>query len=253
LLLTRLANLVVWRIPGHAARKLFSFSLAEHGSMLDLALAARAAPDGERQAKYLRHMMDEARHARMFAIRSSEMRRDANEESFGFPLADNEDLFERLGETRFLAFVHRGEARGRRQFQTYQRVFEQRGDRKTQALFTAIVRDELRHEQYTRDLLVTLAGGESQARAELRLAALWEAWRTWRRVGRFMAERTYFVTMSLIYLCFGPIVRLASDRRSAGGWREAAGRSRPPRAASPRQPRTAPPRPGAAAPRGLSR
>ena len=211
--LARLINPVVWRIPGHDARKLFSFSLAEHGSMLDLSLAAQRTDSGERRALYLRHMLDEARHARMFAVRAADLRVSRGKPSLGFPVADTENLFDRLGETRFLAFVHRGETRGRQQFEAYRDWFGKRGDRKTEAMFAAIVRDELRHEQYTRDLLVSLCGGEASARTELRAAALWEAWRGWRRIGRFSAEKAYFVVMLGLYAICGPVTRLAT-----GGW-----------------------------------
>ena len=220
-LLARLVNPIIWRIPGHAARKLFGFSLAEHGSMLDLAGAAQNAPTAERRATYLRHMLDEARHARMFALRSSELRLASGEQSLGFPVADTEELFDRLGEVRFIAFVHRGESRGRKQFESYRDWFERRGDRKSQALFAAIIRDELRHEQYTHDLLVDLAGGKRKAQAELRAAALWEAWRTWRRLGRFVAEKSYFVVMTVIYGICGPFAVLFR-RDQTTGWIEMA-------------------------------
>ncbi|MBV8688184.1 MAG: ferritin-like domain-containing protein [Alphaproteobacteria bacterium] len=218
-LLARLVNPVVWRIPGHGARKLFGFSLAEHGSMLDLASAAHLAPDEGRRALYLRHMLDEARHAKMFALRSGELRLDQGKQSLGFPVADNEDLFVRLGELRFLAFVHRGEKRGRQQFEAYREWFGQRGDRKTRALFDAIIRDEVRHETYTYELLVQLAGGRERASAEIRAAGLWEKWRIWRRLGRFLAEKLYFLVMLLVYLVSGPFVLLASRLRPAAkGW-----------------------------------
>jgi hypothetical protein len=218
-LLAKVVNPVVWRIPGHGARKLYSFSLAEHGSMLDLKAAARLTPSPERAAAYVRHLLDETRHARMFAFRSAELRAQEGRPSLGFPNADIENLFERLGEVRFLAFVHRGECRGRQQFETYRDWFARRGDNKTRAMFDAIVRDELRHETYTREFLVELAGGEAQAQRELVKAALWEAWRTWRRIGRFGAEKLYFVVMVLLYGLMAPFVVMgALARPSRKGW-----------------------------------
>lgn len=218
-LVARIVNPVVWRMPGHGARKLYSFSLAEHGSMLDLKAAARLTPSAARSAAYVLHLLDETRHARMFSARSAELRRAEGKPSLGFPNADTEALFERLGEVRFLAFVHRGECRGRQQFETYRDWFARNGDVKTRALFDAIVKDELRHETYTRELLVELAGGEAGARRELAKAALWEAWRTWRRFGRFFAERLYFVVMVAIYSMVGLFtaigVRLSPKRT---GW-----------------------------------
>ena len=131
-ILARLVNPIVWRIPGNPARKLFKFSLAEHGSMLDLSAAANLTLSRERQAAYLRHLLDEKRHAQMFSARSTEIRRKQNLETLGFPNADTEKLFERLGEVRFLAFVHRGEKRGRQQFEAYRDWFARQGDTKSQ-------------------------------------------------------------------------------------------------------------------------
>jgi uncharacterized membrane protein len=218
-ILANIVNPLVWRIPGHGARKLFSFSLAEHGSMLDLKAAARLTPSEGRRAAYVRHLLDETRHAQMFALRSAELRRRDGLESLGSPDADTENLFESLGEVRFLAFVHRGELRGREQFETYRDWFARRGDDRSRALFDAIVRDERQHETYTWELLVELTGGVSAARAELRKAVLWEAWRTWRRAGRFLSEKLYFVLMLALYAMLAPFTLVAAVMRPARrGW-----------------------------------
>ena len=217
--LARIANPIVWRIPGHAARKLFSFSLAEHGSMLDLTAAARLTQSPQRRAAYVRHLLDEARHAQVFALRSADLRRSDGLESLGFPQADTEDLFESLGELRFLAFVHRGETHGRQQFTTYRDWFGRRGDEKTRAMFDAILRDEQQHEAYTWDLLVQLTGSSEAARRELRKAQLWGAWRTWRRAGRFIAERAYFVLVLGLYCLLAPFALAVSWLRPVRkGW-----------------------------------
>lgn len=218
-IVAKLVNPIVWRIPGHAARKLFGFSLAEHGSMLDLKAAARLTPCAERRAAYVRHLLDERRHAQMFALRSAELRRLAGQPSLGFPQADTEDLFEKLGEVGFLAFVHHGETRGRQQFETYRGWFERQGDDKSRAMFDAIVRDERRHESYTWDLLVQLTGSLPAAQKALRRAKLWEAWRVWRRAGRFLAEKVYVAMMLVLYLALPPFALMALVLKRAGrGW-----------------------------------
>jgi rubrerythrin len=205
----------VWRIPGHGARKLSSFARAEQASRIDLLQAAQRTGSLPRRALYLRHAIDETRHAAMFWRRSNELRATP----IGPPVADTEDLFERLGEQRFLAFVHLGERRGRAQFELYARHFERRGDARSAALFEAILVDEARHEGYTRELLVELAGSERAARAELRRAALWEAWRTWRRAGRALAGALYVVAMIAIYLVIGPLAAVGLRlRRRRDRW-----------------------------------
>lgn len=209
-LLVRATTPIVWRIPGHPARKLASFARAEQGSRIDLLAAARLTESTARKAAYLRHAMDETRHASMFWRRAKEL----SGQPLPSPQADTEDLFARLGEARFLAFVHRGEKRGRQQFEVYAKHFEKTGDERTAAMFGAILQDEIRHESYTLDLLVDLVG-PARARKELRWAAMWEAWRTWRRMGRAMANVVFVLAMMVVYLVASPIAWAAS--KLAGG------------------------------------
>jgi hypothetical protein len=87
-------------------------------------------------------------------------------------------------------------------------------------MFEAILSDERRHERYTRELLVELSGGERPARAALRRAVAGEAWRTWRRAGRFVAQRIYGALMLLLYLSLAPFALcLAALRPARRGWR----------------------------------
>lgn len=229
--LVRLVSPIVWRIPGHGARKLYGFARAEQGSRIDLLQAAHRTASRPRAALYLRHALDETRHAGMFWRRSTDLRLADGKLPFPPPVADTEDLFERLGEVRFLAFVHRGEQRGRRQFELYARHFAARGDARSRGLFDAILSDEQRHEDYTRALLVELVG-EDGARRELRKAALWAAWRAWRRAGRAISGVVYTLAMIAIYLVAGPIAALAgraSEKLSGKrtGWREPGPRPAP--------------------------
>jgi rubrerythrin len=219
--IARLLNPLVWWRPGHAARKLLAFALAEQGSMLDMRLAARLTPSPARAAAYLRHADDEARHARMFVRRAEQLAAQADPAwVIGGLQADSEALFERLGELDFLAFVHHGEVRARMQFETYLDYFTRVGRERDRSLFAAILVDEQRHGDYTRALLVELAGGELEARRALRRAARWELGRRWLRAGRFVAERVYALAMLLVYVLAAPLgllVRLARPLRA--GWK----------------------------------
>lgn len=218
-LVARLFGPLVVRIPGRSARMLLGFARAELGSMLDLRAAAEASPSEARRALYLKHALDEERHARMLHQRGAELARARGEPPPSPPRADTEELFERLGEVAFLAFVHRGERRGRMQFEVHRDAFGRRGDDKTRAVFEALIADELRHEAYTRELLVELAGGEAAARAALRRAAAWEAWRIWRRAGRALAEVVYTVLMTVLFVALLPwslLVRAVRPVRA--GW-----------------------------------
>lgn len=216
----RLLNPLVWRRPAHVARKLYGFALAEHGSMLDLRLAARLTDSPERAAAYLRHADDETRHAQMFGKRARQLAREAGLAPLPPVRADTEQLFVNLGELDFLAFVHLGEARAIEQFGTYIRHFEQHGREREASLFSTILVDERRHADYTRALLVEAAGSEAGARKALRRVQRWEAWRTWLRAGRFLAERVYVLAMLLVYLAAAPLGLLVRMVRPIqAGWR----------------------------------
>jgi hypothetical protein len=217
--LARLTNRLVWARPGRAARKLYEFARAEHGSMIDLHAAAKLTRSVARRSTYLRHALDESRHATLFFRRARELGEVDGIGGRAPPRADSEALFERLGEERFLAFVYRAERRGRRQFETYRDHFRAHGDDRTGALFDAVLADERRHEEYSRALLTAVCGGEVKARRALRWAAGWEAWRAWRRAGRFIAERVFSLAMMALYLALAPVgllLRLAAPARR--GW-----------------------------------
>ena len=204
------------------AAQLFQFALAEQESMLELRAAAARTPSAERRALYLRHALDEERHATAFARHAGEIRRSLGLPAWGHPRTGSEALFERLGEPAFLAFVHRGEHKGRCQFEAYASFFAGRGDAKLRALFVAIVADERRHESYTRELLLACAGGERAARALLAKVTLREALRAWRRAGQAVAERVYGAAMLVVYVTLLPFaIALRAARPDAGGrWRE---------------------------------
>ena len=185
------------------ARLLHGFACTEEQSQLELRLAARACTDERRRARYLRHALDETRHAHAFAEHARELAHSAAAESFGRPSAGCERLYERLGELRFLAFVHVGEQRGRAEFETYARLLRGRGKDATAQLFEALVSDERQHEAYTAQLLAELAGADGARRA-VRWVKRWQAWREFRRRGRRLAGALYGVSMLLVYVALAP-------------------------------------------------
>ena len=218
--LVRLLNPLVWRRKAHAARKLYQFSLAEHGSMIDLQLAARLTACPKRAALYLRHASDEQRHARLFWQQSSVLRDGLGKVAYPRPQADTEHLFENLGEVLFLAFVHYGERRARIQFEGYIEYFQRKADKPMLKLFLAIVPDEIRHETYTGKLLEELAGSQTAGMEALRKVARWEWWRRWRRMGRSLVLPVYRLSMWIVYLGLLPMVALARILRPfRPGWR----------------------------------
>ncbi len=199
--------------PRRAARLLYGFARTEEQSQLELRQAARACTDDRRRARYLRHALDESRHAQAFAEHAQELARTAGDLGFPRPSASSESLYERLGELRFLAFVHAGERRGRIEFETYARLLRRRGANTLASLFESLVQDERQHEAYSARLLEELAG-VAGARSAVRWARRWEAWRGFRRRGRALAGALYGATMLLVYVALAPFglsVRLLSQ------------------------------------------
>lgn len=214
-----LASPFAWRSRARAAARYLAFAAAERQSELELRRAAALCHDPRRRALYLLHALEEARHARVFASRARELATSsspdgADHEAAGGTIpVDLEHLFERHGEPFFVAFVHRGEARGRAQFEAYREHFEARGDARSARVFEGVLADERRHEAYTCELLVELTGSERRARALLLRAAAWEAWRALRRSGRRVASSLYAITMLAVYAVAAPIFTLRARLR----------------------------------------
>jgi rubrerythrin len=198
-----LAGQWAFRSLPRTARLLHGFARTEEQSQLELRQAARLCTDERRRARYLRHALDESRHARAFAERSSELAQAAGSVGFPRPTAACESLFERWGELRFLAFVHAGERRGRVEFETYARLLRRRGADTLALLFEDLLQDERQHEAYSARLLEELAGKAGAGRA-LRWAATSGAWREFRRRGRALAGALYAATMLLVYVALAP-------------------------------------------------
>lgn len=207
--LVRLTGWLRWRTDRKAARLLMAFARAERSSYYDMMAAARLAPDPQRRAEYLRHANDEARHALMFTLRAEQLDRAVASDPREYT-ADFEHLFERLGEERFLAFVHVGEARARRQLSILREELALRGDDKSRALFDAVLVDEANHEAYTRDFLGRLTPRPTRA---MRRAKRWELWRTWLRLGRATSAAVFTWTMRALYLLLFPLALIEKRKR----------------------------------------
>lgn len=209
LLLARLLRPFRWRNPRATARMLLAFARAERSSWFDMMEAANGTGDPSRKAQYLAHAVDEARHAKMFTLRALELdpSRAADPSLFH---ADFEHLFTRLGEAKFLAFVHLGEKRGRAQMRLFRDELQAlegtaRADPKTKALLDAVMVDEARHESYSLELARRLGGSFGAAR-------FWELRRDWLRAGGAVTGLVYAASMSLLYLLLFPLALIEKSR-----------------------------------------
>jgi hypothetical protein len=149
------------------------------------------------------------------------LRKERGQKPRSAPDADYENLFERLGEEQFLAFVHLGEKRGCMQFTSYARYFSKKGDTQTSSIFTTVLADETQHMAYTHDLLVELCGSRQKAKIALLKAQAWEARRSWMRNGKALTSKVFFVIVLSVYPLLLPykllqIARPAAQKES--GW-----------------------------------
>lgn len=211
LLLARLMRPLRWRSARSTARMLLAFARAERSSFYDMMEAANATAEVTRKAQYLAHAVDEARHAKMFTLRALELDPSRATDLTLFQ-SDFEHLFTRLGEARFMAFVHVGERRGRAQMQLFRDELQAlegstRADPKTKALLDAVMKDETQHESYSLALTQTLGGSLFGAQA-------WELRRTWVRAGAAVTGLVFTVLMSVLYLLLFPLALIEKARRS---------------------------------------
>ncbi|HEX6765114.1 MAG TPA: ferritin-like domain-containing protein [Polyangiaceae bacterium] len=194
---------LIARRRASAARMLARFAKAELGSSLILRWAAAATTSADRRALYLRHALDEERHARLFSARARKL--GAKPEPV---VADADDLFRELGERRFVAFVHRAESRGEREFTAYERWFRRAGDRKTAAVFEVVLRDERRHVEYSKLLFAELGAPRITSLA----VALWETLRASRRMARAAIGALNHLFLVALYVTLLPFSLVQSLR-----------------------------------------
>jgi len=227
LLLMRLALPFAWRDADRIAARLESFAATEAGSALDMLKAAELESDPRVRRLFFRHAVDEARHAVLFRDAARRLAPCAKASSdHALVRATRQNLYQRYGRVRFLAFVHVAERRGARQFAFLaQRFAADRAD--LAAVLERVLRDERFHVAYTRRLLDELAARGTKhalsvrwALARARAARAWEAWR---RAGRTLGDGFSRALLLLLYFTIVPLFAIAERRLgvvSDGGWQK---------------------------------
>lgn len=189
------------------------FSRAEWASSLDLAIAARLTPSAGRAAQYLRHAADERRHSYAFSMRAVELGIDGRRYPDVALQTRSDELYERLGEAKFLALVHFGEARSVAELEARAAVLRALGDERSATLCSAIVRDEQAHASYTWYLLCE-AVGERHARRLILRARAYELWRRAQSQASVVTSALYVALTTAIYFIAAPLIRpLLKDER----------------------------------------
>ena len=189
----------IWSDKQRSARKLFSFADTEADGGRDLVRAAELTDDPTLRRLYVRHALDEDRHAELFRARGSALLRELpkhgparfqlNWVSPGERGLDDLSVHTET-DASLLAFLHLSEKSAAGHFATY--VDALKDDPATSAVFREILKDESFHMSYTLAQLTRVA-------PERRRLLLWKA-----RLGRLW--KTYLRLMSAIAGVMGSII-----------------------------------------------
>lgn len=219
-LLLRLAAPLAWRDDEKIATKLMGFAATEQGSALDMIRAAELTDDPTLRRLFFRHGMDEARHAQRFrdVARQLLAGREAGPRTWEAHHAVRQDLFQRWGTVRFVAFVWLSESRAREQFRVLAARFRTRRPQLA-LLFDEIGRDEKVHAAYSGHLLDTwrAEGREAEVKAALRRVRVDGAWAAWRNSGRRIGELMVRGLLTLLWVALLPwfaVMQRISERRA---------------------------------------
>jgi hypothetical protein len=222
----------VWRDVDRRARKLIHFAETEAAGGRHLAHAAELTSDPLLRRLFLRHALDEERHAALFRSRGQKLRRsrETGEKAGGKTgfdadwLAPGERGLDRLqvgemSEPALLAFLHLSEKAAAERFALYGQLLED--DPETRAVFGDVLRDEVFHMTYTRTQLGRVAPARSRR-------ALWRAragrlWRAYLRLAGALAGLLGGLFLGLQYFLLLPWFAVAAKRaarREREGWQD---------------------------------
>jgi rubrerythrin len=216
----------VWRDGSRRARKLLSFARTEADGGRDLARAAEITSDGLLRRLYLKHALDEQRHADLFRRRAHAIlaelpaRSSSAFEANWFAPGERglDDLqVENERDGSLLAFLHLSEKAAAGRFAIYREVLAD--DAPTRDMFATILRDEAFHMNYTRSQLTRV--DPTRHRSRLWRARASRIWRSYLRIavalgavlGKVMLLIQYFVVLPV----FAVLAR-RSARRELPGW-----------------------------------
>lgn len=222
----------VWSDARRRGEKLLRFAETEADGGRDIARAAERTQDGLLRRLYLRHAMDEARHASLFRTRGRAILAALPTDSLpgGFQgnwLAPGErgldDLsVDKESEDSLLAFLHLSEKAAARRFAVYHDVLQV--DLATRDVFTDVLKDEAFHMNYTLSQLQRVAPRKHGVR--LWWARLTRLWKTYLRAASAVANVMGGVVLAVQYFVILPIFALLakrSARRELPGWAKATG------------------------------
>lgn len=217
---------LVWRNPKRRAQNLLRFAEVEADGGRDLVRAAEVTDDPLLRRLFLKHALDEKRHADLFRTRGLELIRALPASQASGVTAEwlapgergLDDLqVEREGDEALLAFLHLSEKSAAKDFGAYLAVL--RADPPTRAVFETVLHDETFHMTYTRKQLVRMA--PKKAAGHIWMARLRRFWKAYLRLASGLAGLMGAVILTLQYFVVLPVFALMAQRaarREAAGW-----------------------------------
>jgi rubrerythrin len=215
----------VWGDAHRRAHKLLRFAETEADGGRDITRAAELTADGLLRRLYLRHAMDELRHADMFRRRGRALlaelpRREGVSEANWFAPGERglDDLnVDREHDDTLLAFLHLSERAAAMRFAVYREVLAH--DPETRDVFEGILRDEAFHMNYTRKQLERVSPRRHGFR--LWMARLNRIWKVYLRFATAFASVMGAVILTVQYFLVLPLFALVAKRqarREVRGW-----------------------------------
>lgn len=222
----------VWADPHRRAQKLFRFAETEADGGRDIARASELTRDGLLRRLYLRHAIDELRHAAMFRERGSALLRSLPPETrtrnfFKGAFEGNwftpgerglDDLkVEAEKDDSLLAFLHLSERAAARRFAAYHDVLSI--DPETRDVFRRILKDEAFHMNYTYTQLRRVSPQRHGFR--LWVARASRLWKGYLRISVAVAGvMGWFMLLVQYFFILGPFSLLAkrAAKKESEGW-----------------------------------
>ncbi|HEX7667203.1 MAG TPA: ferritin-like domain-containing protein [Polyangiaceae bacterium] len=216
----------VWGDARRRGEKLLVFAQTEADGGRDIARAAERTHDPLLRRLYLRHAMDEARHANLFRMRGRAILRQVGETEEGafdanwFSPGERglDDLkVDEESEGSLLAFLHLSEKAAARRFAVYQEVLAV--DPTTRDVFTDVLKDEAFHMNYTLSQLKRVEPKKHGVR--LWWARLTRLWKGYLRIASAIANVMGGIVLAVQYFVILPIFAFMAKRtakKELPGW-----------------------------------
>jgi hypothetical protein len=229
----------VWADPHRRAQKLLIFAETEADGGRDLARASELTGDARLRRLYLRHAVDEQRHAEMFRRRGRELLRSlpaaarisnvqANWLAPGERGLDDLNV-ERDADDSLLAFLHLSEKAAAERFAVYRDVVAAGADAdvETRDVFGLILRDEAFHMNYTYAQLRRVS--PQRYGRKLWIARASRLWKGYLRLSTAVAGAMGAAMLLVQYFLLLPVFALLAKRaanKERQGWAEPSSASR---------------------------